>query len=128
MAHDEIVRTCKQIPNPNPDYRPPMGRMARSEAPNTHYFLILLTADILGDKRRFKRSFTRVYFDQKTEAFKRARACAKATAKKYADKYRFGWGRMRLMNVRVEAFYVSDSEFIGAFCGDHVNKFTEVEI
>ena len=126
MAHDGIVKTCKQTPNPNPDYRPPMGRMAKSEDSETHYFLLFLTADICGDTRRFKRSFTRAYFDQKTEAFKRARACAKATAKKYADKYRFGWGRMRLMNVRVEAFYVSEPEFIGAFCGDPVNKFWEV--
>lgn len=128
MAHDGVVKTCKQTPNPNPDYRPPIGRTAKSEDSETHYFLLFLTADIRGDTRRFKRSFTRAYFCEKSEAFKRARACAKAITKKYADKYRFGWGRMRLMNVRVEAFYVSEPEFIGAFCGDHVNKFTEVEI
>lgn len=126
MARDGIVKTCKQTPNHNPDYRPPMRRMAKSEGPETHYFLLFLTANICGDTRQFRRSFTRAYFDEKTAAFERARACAKATAKKYADKYRFGWGRMRLMNVRVEAFYVSEPEFIGAFCGDHVNKFSEV--
>lgn len=126
MAHDGIVKTCKQTPNPNPDYRPPMGRMEERENPKMHYFILFLTANICGDTRRFKRSFTRAYYDEKTEAFKQARACAKATAKKYAEKYRFGWGKLRLMNVRVEAFYVSEPEFIGAFCGDPVNKFSEV--